>query len=182
MTRNEKFNEIDRLFKEQISEMNTPAGFQNILEKFSFEMEEYTADLLYPEELPYGRNVIFRSENFEIILMNWKPGKCSYIHDHGNSYGVVYVLTDGGNNVAYDADYKHIATIPLFKGQFVQVPKGIYHKIENPTADFSVTLHFYAPPLNGMKVIDEKDTNRQFIVTNETGAWEPKENEIIKKL
>lgn len=182
MTKIEKLTAIDKLFTENKNNIQQPADLIPILKDFIFSMDELKGDLLYPEDLPYGRNVIFRSENFEAILMNWKPKQSSYIHDHGNSFGVVYVLTDGGNNVAYDSDYHHIATIPLMTGDFVEVPKGIYHRIENPTDIHSVTLHFYAPPLNGMKVIDTKDVKRQFIVSNETGAWEPKKEEIVKNL
>lgn len=182
MNKLEKLAEIDRLFSQNKRTINHPSDLINILKNFNFSLEELQDDLLYPEDLPYGRNVIFRSDNFEAILMNWKPRQSSYIHDHGNSFGVVYVITDGGNNVAYDVDYSYIATIPLSQGQFVEVPRGIFHRIENPTEDYSVTLHFYAPPLNGMKVIDTGDVKRQFIVSSETGAWEPKDDEIIKKL
>lgn len=182
MTKKEKFEKINEEFTAAKASINGPADFIPILKKIIFTMDELREDLLYPENLPYGRNVIFRSENFEAILMNWKPGQSSYIHDHGNSFGVVYVLTDGGNNVAYDENYNYLGTIPLNPGAFVEVPKGIYHRIENPTSEYSVTLHFYAPPLQGMKVIDQKDTKRQFIVKNESGAWEPGQDEIEKVL
>lgn len=182
MNKHDKFLEIDKRFSEQKEKIIHPAAFISILKNFQFTLDELREELLYPEDLPYGRNVIFHSENFEAILMNWKPGKSSYIHNHGNSFGVVYVLTDGGNNVAYDTHYNYLATTPLCKGEHVEVPKGIYHRIENPTEEYSVTLHFYAPPLSGMKVIDDKDVKRQFIVTDSAGAWEPRDEEILKKL
>jgi cysteine dioxygenase len=106
MNKQEKLAEIDRQFTQNKEAIRHPADLINILKNFTFTFEELKDDLLFPEDLPYGRNVIFRSDNFEAILMNWKPCQGSYIHDHGNSFGVVYVITDGGNNVAYGPDYK----------------------------------------------------------------------------
>jgi cysteine dioxygenase len=177
-----QLEEINKAFERRKLEITTPKDFISILKDFQFDFEDYKEGLLYPENLPYGRNILFSSGNFEAILMNWLPGKCSYIHDHGSSFGVVYVFTNGGNNVSYNSDYNYVSTIPLLAGNMVEVPRGYFHKIENPTNFYSVTLHFYAPPLIGMKIIDEKDTRRQFIVTSGTGAWEPIESEIEKRL
>jgi len=152
-----KIERIDQLYKSNKNSINGPADFKTILEKFSFSKDELTDHLLYPEDLPYGRKCIYRSENFEVIVMSWKPRQESNIHDHGDSFGCVYSISGNANNILFNENLENIGIIPLINHTIAEVPKGIFHKIENESDDFSVSLHFYSPPMSGMKVIDPSD-------------------------
>ena len=178
MTFSEKINTIDQIFTAQKDRINSPADLRKIIEQFTFDAEEMAEHLLFPEDLPYGRKCAFRSKNFEVIVMNWKPGKCSNIHNHGNSFGCVYSVTGKANNVLYNESLEILGTIPLINNTIAEVPKGIYHVIENKTDEYAVSLHFYAPPMCGMKVIDAQDKSRSYFVKNEVGAWNPKPEEV----
>jgi cysteine dioxygenase len=171
MTLREKIDQIDRDFTASRKQITGPAPFKSLLGKYSFSQDELREHLLYPEELPYGRKCIFRSENFEVVVMNWKPGKASNIHDHGNSFGCVYSVSGQADNVLYDENLEHIGTTPLINNAIAEVPRGIYHAICNDTSDFAVSLHFYSPPMDGMKVIDSNDKTKSFFVKNDCGAW-----------
>src|SRR4051794_17924438 len=39
----------------------------------------------------YARNVLFRDEKFEAICLCWEAGQFTAVHNHGGSFGVVYV-------------------------------------------------------------------------------------------
>ncbi len=146
-----------------------------IVKNFTFTYDEFKDDLSYPEDLPYGRTVVFTSINFEVVLMNWKPGEESSIHHHLNSFGVVYPLTDGGYNYNVGPDYKIINRTTLKVGELVGIPKRIYHNIENSTDDYSVTLHFYAPPLKGMKELKGNRAMWKIFKANVVVGWIPAE-------
>jgi len=178
----QKLQELYLLFKQQKNKIKVPADFLPLIKKFDFTLEEFTQYLLYPSDLPYGRCMVYQSPNFEVILMNWKPRKSSNIHDHGNSFGCVYILSGDVNNVAYDKNIQKIGTYKLTKGNYVEVPKGIFHQIENLNDDFSVSLHFYAPPIVGMKVVDSEDISKAYIVKPECGAWNPDDENIVRTL
>lgn len=178
MTFNEKINQIDQIYTKNRGYIKCPADLKAILEQFTFNAEEMAEHLLYPENLPYGRKCAFRSKNFEVIVMNWKPGKCSNIHNHGNSFGCVYSVTGNANNVMCDENLEKIAIIPLINNTIAEVPKGIFHVIENISDEYAISLHFYAPPMCGMKVIDSENKTKSYFVKNEVGAWDPKPEEV----
>jgi cysteine dioxygenase len=178
MSFEEKINKIDQLYSAEKNNIHGPAELKAIVEKFTFNVEEMKEHLLYPEDLPYGRKRAFISENFEVIVMNWKPGQSSNIHDHGNSFGCVYSVSGKANNVLYNESIEEIACIPLVNDTIAEVPKEIYHAIVNKNEDFAVSLHFYAPPMYGMKVIDAEDKTKSYLVKSDAGAWNPKPEDI----
>jgi cysteine dioxygenase len=173
MTFQEKINKIDELYSVSKSTIHGPAELKAILEQFNFNVTEISEHLVYPENLPYGRKCAFRSPNFEVIVMNWKPLQSSNIHDHGNSFGCVYSISGKANNVLYSKNLEQLGSIPLINNAIAEVPKGIFHVIENNTDEYAVSLHFYAPPLEGMKVIDAADKSKSYIVKSDAGAWNP---------
>jgi cysteine dioxygenase len=179
MTFDEKIKEIDHLFTDSKHAVHGPSEFKALLGKFSFTMEEMTEHLLYPENLPYGRKCAYRSANFDVIVMNWKPRQKSNIHDHGNSFGCVYSVTGNANNVLYNDNFDQVGTIPLVNNAIAEVPKGIFHVIENNNDDYAVSLHFYVPPMSGMRVIDAEDKTKSYFVKSECGAWNPEPGDTL---
>jgi predicted metal-dependent enzyme (double-stranded beta helix superfamily) len=172
------FKEIDKIFESDKMKVNSPAKLKEVLQKFSFNVEDFKDDLLYPETNPYGRSLLYQSPNFEALLMNWKPKNESNIHSHGESYGCVIVLKGQVINNYYDDNTK-IKQISIHApGDYTEVPVGIYHQIKNNTNDYSVTLHFYTPPLKDMKVLDSTDLAKRYIVKCNCGAWNPKPKDI----
>ena len=113
--------------------------------------------------------------------MNWKPMQSSNIHNHGNSFGCVYSVTGNANNILYNDNLEQIASIPLINNTIAEVPKGIYHAIENKNDAYAVSIHFYAPPMNGMNVIDKENKEESYFVTNDCGAWNPELAELSRE-
>lgn len=179
MTFNEKIIKIDQLYETSKHNIYGPMEFKAILYGFEFNIEEMTEHLVNPEGLPYGRKCVFQSPNFEVVVMNWKPFEKSNIHDHANSFGCVYSVTGKANNVLYNENLEEISCIPLKVNTIAEVPKGIFHCIENINDAYAVSLHFYAPPMIGMKVIDKTDNTKCYFVKNECGAWNPRPEEIL---
>ncbi|MEI6764734.1 MAG: cysteine dioxygenase family protein [Bacteroidota bacterium] len=175
----EKVKGIEQCYTEAKEQIKGPADFKAILQKFDFNSDDMTDHLLYPEDLPYGRKCAYRSSNFEVIVMNWKPGKSSNIHDHGDSFGCVYSVSGKADNVLYNPNLEQVGIIPLVNHTIAEVPQGIYHAIENNSETFAVSLHFYVPPMNGMKVIDKEDKTKSYIVKNECGAWNPDKGDLL---
>lgn len=173
MTFEEKLIEIDRIYTTLKETIQGPAEFKAIIEGFSFGVDEMREHLPDPGNLPYGRNCVFRSANFEVIVMNWKPFQRSNIHNHGHSFGCVFAVSGKAVNLLYDDGLELIASIPLVEKKIAGVPYGIYHVIMNDTPDFAVSLHFYAPPMDAMKVIDASDMSKSFFVKGDGGAWNP---------
>ncbi|PYI55817.1 cysteine dioxygenase [Paenibacillus flagellatus] len=114
-----------------------------------------------PDGLPYGRNVLFRTEEAEAIVVHLPGHTETYIHDHGASFGCAQVVEGVLVNSIYRAvgenEAAFAAETRLSAGQFVLAPPGQVHRMSNPTEGRTVSLHVYAPPLSGARTYSPTD-------------------------
>jgi len=111
----------------------------------------------------YARNLVCRTQSFELIVMCWRPGHESTIHDHAGSLSAITVhrgtLTSrifvpsegvafGNGPVALD----HTDKIRPGQG-WTGVDRTGIHQLANTTAaEELVTVHCYSPPLTALNV------------------------------
>ncbi|HTX68196.1 MAG TPA: cysteine dioxygenase family protein [Thermoleophilia bacterium] len=112
----------------------------------------------------YARNLVLRTPHFELLVLCWRPGQASTIHDHAGSLNAIRVhsgeLTSqvfrpvagaapgAGPVELVSADRIHPAE-PL-----LGVDRGGIHQLANASAKPLVTVHVYAPPLLELNVYD----------------------------
>lgn len=108
-----------------------------------------------PEKLPYGRNVLYRSDEVEAIVVHLPARGETYIHDHGGSAGCALVVEGMMRNTMFRIDERgeavYVAEFRMREGQTILAPKGQIHQMSNPGAGRTVSLHLYSPPLSGTK-------------------------------
>jgi len=110
----------------------------------------------------YARNLVCRTPLFELLVLCWRPGQQSTIHDHAGSLNAIRVhageLTSrrfsrtsgaesGDGPVALDDEERVRAGTHL-----VGLDRGGIHQLANASGDDLVTVHIYAPPLIGLNV------------------------------
>jgi cysteine dioxygenase len=107
-----------------------------------------------PENLEYGRNVIYKNEEIEIIVIYLPAMAKTLVHDHGTSIGCIAVVKGNLLNVVYN--HNENKTYPLYKeiqifsnGDIFHVTGDTIHMMFNPSNTSVVTFHVYSPPLNG---------------------------------
>ena len=133
---------------------------------------------------PYGRNVLVKTSNLEILLIVWGKQAKSWPHDHNKSEGVMTVKK--GSGYVQGVSIKDHQLYPAGKKKFsegdaLEVVKGEMHIIANPDPFRRlITFHAYSPPITAMKVFDPNGDD-VFIVTDDCGAWRPRPDQIIKK-
>jgi cysteine dioxygenase len=100
----------------------------------------------------YARNLVYKCEDFECLVLCWRPGQRSPIHDHANSICTVYTLegvlsadnyrktASGHIRVDYSEDFK--------PGSVLSIQTTEIHQVSNlsDVADL-MSLHFYLGPL-----------------------------------
>src|SRR5215467_4824202 len=100
----------------------------------------------------YARNLVYKTPDFEVLVLCWRSGQRSPIHDHGNSICTVYTVdgtlsadnyrkTTGGHLRAdYSEDFK--------PGSVLSIQTTEIHQVSNlqDSSDL-VSLHFYLSPL-----------------------------------
>ena len=100
----------------------------------------------------YARNLVYKNRDFEVLVLCWRSGQRSPIHDHGNSICTVYTVdgvlsadnyrkTSGGHIRAdYSEDFK--------PGSVLSIQTTEIHQVSNlQAASDLVSLHFYLSPL-----------------------------------
>ena len=105
------------------------------------------ADFDHPAEDSYGRKLVYKGDNFEIMVMSWRPGDISTIHDHGHTqWGCVQVFGPA-EHATFRLEDDQITTLSrvlLKPRQAIGVSHSLLHQMGNPTRDtFFLTLHVY---------------------------------------
>ena len=133
---------------------------------------------------------MLRTPHFELLVLCWRPGQHSTIHDHAGALNAIRVrsgeLTSrvfrpaagaapGGGPVEFVSE-EHVGPgDPL-----VGVDRGGIHQLADTSGEPLVTVHVYAPPLLELTVYDTETAGRREAVaalqprarplTNDEGA------------
>mmetsp|Transcript_19689 Transcript_19689/g.66186 ORF Transcript_19689/g.66186 Transcript_19689/m.66186 type:complete len:429 (-) Transcript_19689:318-1604(-) len=170
------------------------AAVRHELAKWFPRREEYERFVHWDPHHPtkYTRNIVFRNEHMECLLMCWPPGARSSIHCHDESSCFVAAVEGEVVEVQYQLPkmdkqfFKREATNPTgaigrcgpLRATHVSTigkeggPSETYannelgiHSIENRTSEPAITMHVYAPPLQKMKVFRQAPSGDYSIAT-----------------
>jgi predicted metal-dependent enzyme (double-stranded beta helix superfamily) len=124
------------------------------------ETEEISMDVIRPvcrfSDTHYQRNKIASSDWFDLLLICWKPGQATSIHDHAGSSCGFKVLSGEATEVVFEKSSLQSGcnlVTPRRKkdylsGEVCRAKDSDIHAIVNNTSDELVTLHIYSPPLS----------------------------------
>lgn len=114
----------------------------------------------------YTRNCIVENEKFELILLCWKAGQITPIHDHGGEECWVKIIEGEFRETIYTADksgeLKVVKSmISKSNGVTYMIDFMGFHSIENLSSKKSMSLHLYAKPIRSCNIFDEN--SRKFV-------------------
>jgi len=115
-------------------------------------------------ERKYARNLIARSEYAELLLLCWRAGQRTPIHDHGGSIGVVMVcegwLTETMYERCQDGRVRPYNTQRWPEGGITGADVPDIHQLLNlhTAGQDMVTLHCYAPPLSILNTFSHRSS------------------------
>ncbi len=99
----------------------------------------------------YARNLIVRTQAFELLALCWLPGQQTIIHDHGGSVGAARVfkgtMTSRVFAAAEGRPVRLAGVDVVAPGGIAAVDRPDIHQLANPGPDELVTIHVYSPPL-----------------------------------
>lgn len=105
----------------------------------------------------YCRHRVMRNEFVEMLVLCWKPGQRTPIHDHNGSHGAVFVHEGILWETTFDYDTEtglgYKAHRELRAGGVTGSELPDIHQIGNPdvSGEDLITIHIYAPPLGVLK-------------------------------
>jgi cysteine dioxygenase len=144
---------------ERLNSRTSPPALEDIHSWLSH-VEITKADLepyLGFKEGNYWRHRVCRNEAVEMLIICWRPGQKTPIHDHNGSHGVVRVQQGlmWETMFTYDNErglcYKSGRECPTGEVTGAGVPD--IHQLGNPDVSGQdlITVHVYAPPLGVLK-------------------------------
>jgi cysteine dioxygenase len=136
--------------KHTAKEMNL-ADLRRFISKLKPDQEEIVRYIHFTEDR-YARNLVYKGEDFECLVLCWRPGQRSPIHDHANSICAVYSMdgilsadnyrktANGHIRADYSEDFK--------SGSVLSIQTTEIHQVSNlqDTKDL-ISIHFYLGPL-----------------------------------
>ena len=128
------------------------------LESMQINLEALKDHIGYTEERSYQRNIIKKTEHYEMVAITWRAGQDTPIHDHkgsdcafliveGTSTETIYELND--DNRAVPSHVRHYAP-----GEVCAADEPDIHRISNDTDGDLINLQVYTPPLSGFGIYD----------------------------
>ena len=105
----------------------------------------------------YSRHRVMKNEFVEMLVLCWKPGQRTPIHDHNGSHGVVFVHRGILWETIFEYDTETGLTYKshreLRAGGLTGSEVPDIHQLGNPDVSGRdlVTIHIYAPPLGVLK-------------------------------
>ncbi|MBW6489941.1 MAG: cysteine dioxygenase family protein [Lentimicrobium sp.] len=100
----------------------------------------------HPDRESYGRKLIFDNGNFKILLMSWKPGDFTAIHNHGYAeWGCVYFFGEAAHRL-YTVENSQLTSVEkdtYSEGQLASVCGDLTHLMGNAGTQNIATLHIY---------------------------------------
>lgn len=142
---------------------------------------EVGADELRPyvgfKEGTYARHRVRLGKHAELLVLCWRPGQRTPIHDHNGSFGAVRVLRGVMWETLFEMDsecgllYKSAREWSPATVTGADVPD--IHQLGNPdiSGQDLITLHLYAPPLTSLNVYKVGST--QSLNTLWMNSWNP---------
>ena len=110
----------------------------------------------------YARNLVCRTPTFELLVLCWRPGQASTIHDHAGALNAIRVYSGqltsrtfrrarGASSsvgpVVQDAE----ECVPA-DARMIGLDRDGIHQLANTSDDDLVTVHVYAPALMELNV------------------------------
>lgn len=97
-------------------------------------------------DVGYQRKLVFRGKNVEILILSWKKGQRSKVHDHPKNGCILKVLKGILKEQRYCKEKLDVMEKTMVKkGDISYIDNSkCYHDVEG--VEDSVSLHIYSPP------------------------------------
>jgi predicted metal-dependent enzyme (double-stranded beta helix superfamily) len=127
----------------QADELSSAKQFLPVLQKLP---------VLKPEQIrqfikhPETRHVLMSGDQFEVVLIHWKPGKASNVHGHSFG-GCVFKLLQGKlEELRYTPERspRLLSMNSMSSGEMAYIDDSMaYHQVGNPYGSSAISIHVY---------------------------------------
>jgi cysteine dioxygenase len=116
---------------------------------------EYLADYIHFSDERYSRNLLAYGPQFYALVLCWKPGQASPVHDHKGASCGVRVIQGVATETSYrwqDGRLVENSVVTMSAGEVCGSFDDDIHEIRNNGGENLVTLHVYSPYLDNINL------------------------------
>ena len=128
------------------------------LESMPLNLEALKEHLVYTEDKGYQRNIIKRTEHYEMVAITWRAGQATPIHDHVGSDCAFLIVEGTSTETTYETDDNGRAVPSGVRdyapGEVCAAEAPDIHRISTDTDGNLINLHIYTPPLSGFGIYE----------------------------
>ncbi len=132
MTGEFSLSELVKILRDDSS--MSPARMQHILERLVIPTAEIQSHTRFSDHR-YARNLVHKTDRFEVMVMCWHAGQRSSIHDHAGSLGGLKILqgdlTESMFEKAPNGMIKSLSSIDYGAGEIRVEETSLIHQISN---------------------------------------------------
>jgi cysteine dioxygenase len=114
-------------------------------------LDQITASITDPGQQLYGRHLLLKNENVEVVVIHLPAGRSTPIHDHGHSIGCAWVIEGDLLDISFALDDhgypENVRESRAVAGEILEESHGQIHRLTNPGRRRMISLHAYAPPI-----------------------------------
>ena len=100
----------------------------------------------------YQRNVIKKTEFYELVAICWTPGQLTPIHDHVGSDCAFKIIDGVSTETTFNLNDKGLAyptsVRKYHRGEICASDEPDIHRVTNNSHNELINLHVYTPPLH----------------------------------
>ncbi len=120
----------------------------NLVESSNVKLEDLEpwAEFNHSQIHSYGRRMLHKGRNFEIMLMSWYPEDFSSIHDHGYANWGIVQAHGNFEHAVFKVSDEHITTVlreNIKSSNIIKVSNELIHQLGNPSNNNILSLHIY---------------------------------------
>ena len=166
---------------EALGSVNSAPSLKQIydwLEKVEVSAEELQPYIGFKEG-NYWRHRVCRNEFVEMLVLCWRPGQRTPIHDHNGSHGGVKIC----EGLLWETTFSYDPVKGLAYNAAREYPRGSVtgsdvpdiHQLGNPDVSGQdlVTIHVYAPPLGVLHTYKPGSAKIDLYVPDDTAEADP---------
>ena len=132
------------------------------LSQYRIDQEQFLPFIYFREET-YGRNLVFKTDLYELLVLTWLPQQRTPIHDHNAQR--CWMLVQSGKLTfknfkpidPVSPKLEVVGSVELHQaGESVYIDDGIgIHAISNCTTKPAISVHLYAGPIPRCRIYNE---------------------------
>ena len=141
-----------RRYLDDLTERATIDGLKAQLQTPAVTVDDVAEFAQFSEDR-YLRNLIHQSEHYQLLVLCWRSGQRSPIHDHAGSTCGLRILRGTATETVFERSpsglIKPVCSRDYCKGDVSVSSDDFIHQVSNLQAEGEdlVTLHVYSPPL-----------------------------------